>query len=124
MRGIDENILKQYQSAWSADLIAGIPAIVFFELHYGIAKSDHQVIARARLDGFMARGLAVLPLSAPDAQAAGEIRARLNRGKNPIGPFDTLIAGQALAPGLTLVTANVREFSRVAGLLWVDWATP
>jgi tRNA(fMet)-specific endonuclease VapC len=39
----------------------------------------------------------------------------------PIGPFDTLIAGQALARGMTLVTANMREFSRVEGLRLEDW---
>jgi tRNA(fMet)-specific endonuclease VapC len=41
-----------------------------------------------------------------------------------IGPYDTLIAGQALARQLTLVTANVSEFSRVKGLSWQDWAKP
>jgi tRNA(fMet)-specific endonuclease VapC len=39
----------------------------------------------------------------------------------PIGPYDLLIAGQALQRGLTVVTANTSEFSRVSGLGWVDW---
>ena len=39
----------------------------------------------------------------------------------PIGPFDLLIAAQALRTGMTLVTANVSEFARVAGLVWQDW---
>ncbi len=39
----------------------------------------------------------------------------------PIGPYDVLIAGQALARGLVLVTHNVGEFSRVGGLLIEDW---
>jgi tRNA(fMet)-specific endonuclease VapC len=39
----------------------------------------------------------------------------------PIGPFDTLIAGIAVATNATLVTHNLREFSRVSGLKVVDW---
>jgi tRNA(fMet)-specific endonuclease VapC len=50
------------------------------------------------------------------------LRAILEAQKQPIGPYDTLIAGQALARGYTLVTANYREFSRVEGLLWEDWS--
>jgi hypothetical protein len=40
----------------------------------------------------------------------------------PIGPYDMLIAAQALRSGATLVTANVKEFSRVRGLAWQDWS--
>ena len=43
---------------------------------------------------------------------------------DPIGAYDLLIAGQALRHQLTLVTANVSEFSRVKGLAWQDWARP
>jgi tRNA(fMet)-specific endonuclease VapC len=39
----------------------------------------------------------------------------------PIGPYDTLIAGQAMARGLTLVTRNTREFERVVGLSVENW---
>jgi len=39
----------------------------------------------------------------------------------PIGGYDVLIAGQARARGLTLVTRNLREFGRVAGLSVEDW---
>jgi tRNA(fMet)-specific endonuclease VapC len=57
-----------------------------------------------------------------DAKAAGRVRAALERSGNSIGPYDLLIAGQALARGLTVVTANVSEFGRVPGLELVDWA--
>ena len=56
-----------------------------------------------------------------DAQAAGKVRAMLAASGTPIGPYDVLIAGQALARGLVLVTHNVGEFSRVAGLQVEDW---
>ena len=52
------------------------------------------------------------------------IRAALEASGKPIGAYDLLIAGQALARQLTLVTANVSEFSRVKGLSWQDWAKP
>jgi tRNA(fMet)-specific endonuclease VapC len=52
------------------------------------------------------------------------IRADLESAGKVIGPYDLLIAGQAMARQLTLVTANVSEFSRVMGLKWQDWAKP
>jgi tRNA(fMet)-specific endonuclease VapC len=51
----------------------------------------------------------------------GRIRANLHRAGEMIGPNDLLIAATALASDLVLVTHNVREFSRVPGLRWVDW---
>jgi tRNA(fMet)-specific endonuclease VapC len=70
---------------------------------------------------FLARAAAVLDFSAQDAQAAGEIRAELERTGERIGEYDTLIAGQALARNLILVTANTREFAQVKWLAVEDW---
>ncbi|MGC2480704.1 MAG: VapC toxin family PIN domain ribonuclease, partial [Candidatus Sulfotelmatobacter sp.] len=61
-------------------------------------------------------------LEEQDARVAGWIRAVLQASGTPIDAYDTLIAGQAMARQLTLVTANVSEFSRVKGLTWQDWA--
>ena len=61
---------------------------------------------------------------APDARAAGAIRRDLEARGRPIGPYDVLIAGQARARELVLVTANTREFERVDGLRLEDWTTP
>ncbi len=99
-----------------------ISQIVFFELEYGNEKSMYPERGRRRLQMFLDEGIEVLDFRAEDARAAAEIRARLEARKQPIGPYDTLIAGQALARGYTLVTANQREFARVDGLLWEDWA--
>ena len=55
------------------------------------------------------------------AAIAARIRADLEAAGTPIGPHDTLIAATALRHQATLVTRNVREFSRVPGLLWVNW---
>jgi tRNA(fMet)-specific endonuclease VapC len=53
--------------------------------------------------------------------AAGDLRATLEAAGTPIGPYDLLIAAQALRAGATLVTAKVSEFARVPGLQWQDW---
>jgi tRNA(fMet)-specific endonuclease VapC len=52
---------------------------------------------------------------------AGDLRAALDAAGTPIGPYDVLIAAQALRSNATLVTANVSEFARVPGLQWQDW---
>src|SRR5665648_1134047 len=67
-------------------------------------------------------GLPVVELSREDAREAGRIRAHLAAAGRPIGPFDVLIAGQAVARGLTLVTGNIGEFARVDGLAIQDWS--
>lgn len=75
-----------------------------------------------KLNAFLRKYVSVLDFDEDDAKAAAEIRAELAQRGTPIGPYDVLIAGQALVRGLTLVTANTREFSRVAELKLVDWS--
>jgi tRNA(fMet)-specific endonuclease VapC len=95
-------------------------AIVVHELWYGVAKS--KLAARnARALAVFLDSVAVVDFTATDAQAAGEIRADLERLGERIGEYDTLIAGQAFARNLTLVTANTREFERVKSLKVEDW---
>ena len=67
-------------------------------------------------------GLYVLQFNSDDALTAGQVRANLARSGISIGPFDSLIAGQALARKLTVVTLNVGEFSRVSGLAVENWS--
>lgn len=56
-----------------------------------------------------------------DARRAGAVRAELATAGTLIGPYDLLIAGQALSRNLILITRNTREFSRVSGLQIEDW---
>lgn len=93
-------------------------SIVVFELYYGACKSGKQAKNLARLTTL---SFPVLPFTAEDAQRAGSIRTELERRGTPIGNFDLLIAAQTLSHRLTLITHNVREFSRIAGLQWEDW---
>lgn len=96
----------------------GLSAIVLHELYFGAFKSGRTEESLAVVEAI---GLPLIPFEAEDARRAGEVRADLARKGTPIGPYDLLIAGQALARGLTVVTANVREFQRVEGLVVEDW---
>jgi tRNA(fMet)-specific endonuclease VapC len=72
----------------------------------------------ARVDALQ---FSVLEFDEEDARQAGQIRAHLASQGTPIGPYDVLIAGQAKARELTLVTHNTTEFQRVPGLKLEDW---
>jgi tRNA(fMet)-specific endonuclease VapC len=105
---------------------AFVSSVAAFELWYGVAKSRRQEFNHKRLETFLSGPVMILPFEDADARAAGAIRAALETAGKPIGAYDVLIliAGQALRHELTLVTANVSEFSRVKGLMWQDWAEP
>lgn len=98
----------------------GLPSIVLYELQVGIAKSSAPE-KRARQLAELASVVQVLPFHQREAQAAAALRATLEREGQPIGPYDTLIAGTAVAHGAVLVSRNTREFSRIAALRVEDW---
>lgn len=62
-----------------------------------------------------------LPFDRPAAERASETRATLEKSGVMIGPYDILLAGQAMATGLTIVTSNEAEFARVPGLSTANW---
>ncbi|MEW8627692.1 MAG: type II toxin-antitoxin system VapC family toxin [Candidatus Thiodiazotropha sp.] len=93
--------------------------IVAAELRFGATKSGSSKLAD-RVDLILA-ALEILPLKQPADRHYGEIRHYLARQGRPIGPNDLLIAAHALSLNLTVVTANVREFSRVPELKIENW---
>jgi tRNA(fMet)-specific endonuclease VapC len=93
--------------------------IVAAELRYGAAKSGSRTLTD-RVDLILS-ALEILPLEPPADRHYGNIRHHLTREGNTIGPNDMLIAAHALSAGLTVVTANTREFSRVPGLSIENW---
>jgi tRNA(fMet)-specific endonuclease VapC len=95
-----------------------IPAIVAHELFYGAFRSRRAAQNVALVDSLQ---FVVLEFDKEDARQAGEIRALLASRGTPIGPYDVLIAGQAKARNLTLITHNTDEFGRVPGLRFDDW---
>ena len=97
-----------------------ISTVTLAELLYGAEKSARPSHLRQEVEAFAAR----LEVLAFDAEAAGhfaEIRADLERKGQVIGPYDLMIAGHARSRGLVVVTGNLSEFSRVAGLRAEDW---
>jgi tRNA(fMet)-specific endonuclease VapC len=115
-------VRPRLQRALAADAKVLVSSVVAFELWYGVAKSA-RVEANARLlETFFAGPVSLLAFEPEDAKVAGRLRAGLETVGRPIGAYDLLIAGQALRHELTLITANGREFGRVKGLEWEDWA--
>jgi len=93
--------------------------IVAAELRYGAIKSNSARLAE-RIDLILS-ALEILPLETPADHQYAALRHHLTREGALIGPNDLLIAAHALASGLTVVTANVGEFSRVPGLAVENW---
>ena len=98
----------------------GIPTIVLFELEVGIAKSTSPKKRRSQLESLTST-VNILPLGQDEVKSAAAIRADLESQGKPIGPYDVLIAGTALANKGVLVTHNTGEFERIAGLELEDW---
>jgi tRNA(fMet)-specific endonuclease VapC len=94
--------------------------IVLHELRLGCALHRDPGAELIRVRAALA-DIPIEPLDEDDVVAAAEIGASLMRRRIMIGRSDLLIAGQAVARGWTLVTANVREFSRIDGLNVIDW---
>jgi tRNA(fMet)-specific endonuclease VapC len=113
---------KRLRRAVSKGNAIAVSSIVLYELWYGVARSARRRENAERLRVFLTGGIALDAFSKEDAMTAGELRATLEAAGTPIGPFDLLIAAQALRSNATLVTANVSEFARVPGLHCQDWA--
>ena len=122
--GRPSTVRARFADAVKAGHQALVSAIAAFELWYGVDKSAHPDANAARVQTFFAGPVALLPFDEEDAMSGGAIRAAAEKAGRPIGPYDLLMAAQASRRRLTLVTANAREFRRVKGLLWEDWAKP
>lgn len=97
-----------------------ISAITGYELYTGVEKCADPAKERAKVELLM-KTVQHLPFDFGAAEEAARIRALLESQGQPIGPYDVLLAGQALDSSLILVTDNTREFSRVPGLTLENW---
>ena len=98
-----------------------VSSVTVGELEYGAAKSRWGEQTRLRMQMFVS-AFTVLPFGQSDAVVFGRIRAELAAMGTPIGPYDMMIAAQGVNRGLTVVTHNTAEFSRIPSLLLEDWA--
>ena len=119
MRSRDVNVQRGFMELDAARTV--VPVVVLHELFSGADIGASPQRERARIAEVVSE-LAVIPLEPSDIEATAAVRSDLHRRGRPIGDIDTLIAGQALARGWTVVTRNVRHFGRVEGLPLIDWA--
>jgi tRNA(fMet)-specific endonuclease VapC len=121
LRNKPAGVRERYREAEKSGDYLAVSSIVLFELWYGVEKSGRVRENTERLRILLSGDLNLLDFDDQDAQTAGQVRAALEKTGTPIGAYGLLIAGQALRRGLTVVTANTSEFSRVAKLSWEDW---
>jgi tRNA(fMet)-specific endonuclease VapC len=112
------SVVAQIHRCSPSDL--GLSSIVVAELRYGADRSARPRLNHARIDVLVAE-IPNLDFDLAAAAAYGRLRARLEKAGTPIGPNDSLIAAQALARRLVVVTDNLGEFTRVKGLKVESW---
>ena len=123
INGTEINMRRRFQRAVARGSVMLLSSIVTFELWYGVSKSQRKDSNTQRLETFFASPLEWILFDEDDARAAGAVRAELEAVGRPIGAYDVLLAGQARRRGVTLVTSTTKEFTRVPGLKWEDWAS-
>jgi tRNA(fMet)-specific endonuclease VapC len=122
INGSEINVRRRFKRAVARESVILLSSIVAFELWYGVAKSQRKDSNTQRLETFLGGPLEWALFDEDDARAAGTVRAELETVGRPVGAYDVLLAGQARRRGATLVTSNTKEFARVQGLKWEDWA--
>jgi tRNA(fMet)-specific endonuclease VapC len=118
MRG-NREVLRRLLGQARSDV--AVSAITEAELRFGAAKSSAPAKTLDLVESFL-KPLQILEFASLDAAEYAGLRARLERAGTPIGPLDTLIAAQAIARKLILVSKNRREFSRAPGLQLENWS--
>lgn len=118
MRGVNPGLVARMQSAFVREELR-LSVIVLAEREFGVIKGGN--VAQRRKLQALEQLLNVEPFTREDASRYATLRHQLEARGQGIGPFDTLIAAQALRLGATVVTRNVREFGRVPGLAVENW---
>jgi tRNA(fMet)-specific endonuclease VapC len=111
-------VMQRMSAASPGD--CAISTITTYELFTGVEKSANPVKESAKVQ-LLIQTLQEVEFDASAAKEAARVRALLESQGQPIGPYDTLLAAQALAMSVVLVSANVKEFSRVSGLTTENW---
>ena len=115
----DQSTLRRLKATPPAQV--SLSTITIMEVEYGLARVPRRAVTIAPVMRALLGAATALPYSAEDARVSASVRAALEKAGIPIGAYDVLIAGTALAHGLILVTSNIREFERVPGLRVENW---
>ena len=114
-----EIVFRKLQTIHPEDVC--ISSVTYAELVHGVEKSIAVEKNRLALSMLLAN-MEILDFDVDAADCYGKIRAGLERKGTPIGPLDMMIAGHAQSLGYTVITNNVKEFSRVSALKIENWA--
>ena len=114
-----EKVFQKLQEVEPEDVY--VSSVTYAELVHEVEKSA--AVEKNRLALFMLlANIEILDFDVDAADCYGKIRADLEKKGTPIGPLDMMIAGHAQSRGYTVVTNNVKEFSRVSNLKIENWA--
>ena len=114
-----EKVFQKLQTVDPQDVC--VSSVTYAELVHGVEKSATVEKNRLALSMLLAN-IEILDFDVDAADCYGKIRADLEKKGTPIGPLDMMIAGHAQSRGYTVVTNNVKEFSRVSNLKIENWA--
>ena len=114
-----EKVFQKLQEVEPEDVC--VSSLTYAELVHGVEKSAAVEKNRLALSMLLAN-IEILDFDVDAADCYGKIRADLEKKGTPIGPLDMMIAGHAQSRGYTVVTNNVKEFSRVSNLKIENWA--
>lgn len=121
MREQPEAVLRRLANAVEQQHRIVVSAITYAEMRFGAIGKKASPKHNLLVDEFVKRLDAILPWDTNAVDATATVKLQLAENGTPIGANDTAIAGHAIAENCTLVTNNVREFSRVSGLRYEDW---
>lgn len=118
LRNRSSSLVARWSQTRASDMV--LCSVVVYELRYGAERTSQPAREHGKLDGFLA---AFVSLAFDDdcGRRCASLRRELERNGTQIGPYDLQIASVAMHHGLTLVTHNTREFSRIPGLRLEDW---
>jgi tRNA(fMet)-specific endonuclease VapC len=114
------NPLVQVRLRSHAPSVFGISTVSLYELHSGIVRCRQPALEQLKVDRLI-QPMSLIPFDGEAAKRTADIRWHLEQSGKAIGPYDLMLAGQALSLGLILVTHNTKEFQRVPDLMLEDW---
>lgn len=116
-----QRVLEKFEQMVVGEV--AMSTITYGELLYGVQKSHHPKKNILILKELISL-IPVLPIATEAGKYYGEIRSKLEKQGNLIGNNDLWIAAHAFALDLTIVTNNLKEFSRIPHLKLENWAMP